>query len=405
MHIAIFTDFHDSSVGGVQTSVRGQRRGLENLGHKVTIISPPPLSRATDDDISTICVPAMPFARPNGFPMVAPSRANERLVEERLAARPPVDIIHVQTNMGLGLLGIRIAKKHGIPLVQTMHGRDDVFAQNTYPAPRLMTTILRQVHKHYVPHDAVVPRLGDGATAHNAWQVMINHAQAADHVVVPSHHFSVKFKAHGLDRPIDVISNGIGDEIVEKILSHAGPITESTQLRVIWCGRLSPEKRPLESIMAVSAIPGCQLDMYGNGPMEEELRAYIDQHDLSDRVCFKGRVSQVGILEAMQQHDVLLYPSFGFDNQPMVLLEAVAAGTPIVYCDPDLTECMPADGCLLTRDGTTVEALTLALKTLQADPKRRMKMHKAMLGYRNKVVQSYHSKKMVALYEKLVKKS
>jgi glycosyltransferase involved in cell wall biosynthesis len=106
----------------------------------------------------------------------------------------------------------------------------------------------------------------------------------------------------------------------------------------------------------------------------------------------------------MQQHDVLLYPSFGFDNQPMVLLEAVAAGTPIVYCDPDLTECMPSDGCLITRDGTTVEALTLALKDLLANPDQRMKMHQAMLNHRNKVVQSYHSKKMVALYEKVAKK-
>lgn len=404
MHVVIFVDFHDTSVGGVQTSVRGQRKGLEDLGHQVTIVSPPPVGNAASDDVATICIPAMPLLRPNGFPMVAPTKSNERFIETHLDARPPIDIIHVQTNMGVGLLGVRFAKKRSIPLVQTMHGRDDVFAQNTYPFPRLMTMILRSIHRHYLPHKSIVPQLHDDMTAHNAWQVMINHAQVADYVVVPSHHFSVKFKQHGLTRPIEVISNGISDDVVAHLPVRATQLpATSAYLRVIWCGRLSPEKRPLESIKAVSQIPGCQLDMYGNGPLADELQAYIDEHNLSDRIHLKGKVTQREILEAMQRHDVLLYPSFGFDNQPMVLLEAVAAGAPIVYCDPDLAECMPSAGGLITNDGTTVEALTSALKQLLANPKQRTKMRQAMYEHRSKIVQSYHSKKMIALYKRVIK--
>ena len=402
MHIAIFVDFHDSSVGGVQTSVRGQRKGLEDLGHKVTIVSPPPVNEAAYDP-AVICVPAMPFLRPNGFPLVAPTRANQRFIQAKLDALDPVDVIHVQTNMALGVLGIRIAKARSIPLVQTMHGRDDVFAQNTYPFPPLTTFLLRQFHRHFVSHGVSVPRLNDNLTAHFAWQVMVNHAQAADHVVVPSHHFAVKFKEHGLTKSVQVISNGISDDVVALLPAKTAYAVTSAPLRVIWCGRLSPEKRPLESIEAVSRIPGCQLDIYGNGPLAEELQSYIETHHLSDRIRLKGRVSQVEILEAMQGHDVLLYPSFGFDNQPMVLLEAVAAATPIVYCDPDLTECMPSAGGLLTDDGVTVEALSRALERLQHGPQRRAQMHEAMLAYRGKIVQSYHSKRMVTLYKDLVK--
>lgn len=403
MHVAIFVDFHDSSVGGVQTSVRGQRKGLEDLGHTVTIVSPPPVGVAAQDP-ATICVAPIPFVRPNGFPMVAPTKANQRFIEAQLDVRTPVDVIHVQSNMGMGLLGVWIAKAKSIPLVQTMHGRDDVFAENTYPFPRLSTAVLLLIHRHFLRHTTLVPRLHDTETAHNAWRVMINHAQAADHVVVPSRHFSVKFKEHGLTRPIEVISNGISDDVVSRLPAEVfHPPATSAHLRVIWCGRLSPEKRPLDSIKAVSQIPGCQIDMYGNGPLANEIQAYIDMHDLSDRVQLKGRVSQVEILEAMQAHDVLLYPSFGFDNQPMVLLEAVAAGTPIIYCDPDLTECMPSAGGLITKDGTTVEALTSALKYLLANPKRRTQMHRAMLDHRSKIVQSYHSKKMIALYKRLIK--
>jgi glycosyltransferase involved in cell wall biosynthesis len=402
MHIAIFVDFHDSSVGGVQTSVRGQRQGLEALGHTVTIISPPPVGGA-DANPATICVPAVPFVQPNGFPMVAPTRANQRFIEAQLDARGPVDIIHAQTNMGLGILGLRIARKRAIPLVQTMHGRDDVFAQHTFPLPPLTTALLRLIHHHYLPHTISATRLQDNTTAHNAWQVMINHAQAVDHVVVPSHHFSVKFKEHGLTTPVTIVSNGINDDVIAQlpVVKKEAALSAAQPLRVIWCGRLSPEKRPLESIKAVSQLSDCQLDMYGNGALAGELQAYIDKHGLSKRVRLRGKVSQVEIIEAMQDHDVLLYPSFGFDNQPMVLLEAVAAGIPVIYCDPDLTECMPRQGSLLTDDGTTVAALSRALEQLQRQPGQRARMHQAMLSHRSKVVQSYHSKKMVALYRRL----
>jgi glycosyltransferase involved in cell wall biosynthesis len=402
MHIVIFTDFHDSSVGGVQTSVRGQRKGLENLGHTVTIVSPPPVSAATPDP-ATICVPAMPLVRPNGFPMVAPTNASQRFIESRLKELDPIDIIHVQSNMGLGLLGVRIAKNWSIPLVQTMHGRDDVFAENTYPFPRFSTMVLERIHRHFLPHTTQVPQLHDTPTAHNAWQVMINQAQAADYVIFPSHHFSVKFKEHGLTQPTEVISNGINDEVIERLPVVAARPIGSEPLNIIWCGRLSHEKRPLESIKAVSQLSGCQLDIYGNGPLESELQEYINAHDLSDRIHLKGRVSQIEVLEAMQMHDVLLYPSFGFDNQPMVLLEAVAAGLPIVYCDPDLTECIAPKGGLLTDDGVSIEALLRALTQLQNDPKQRVQMHRAMLDYRGKIIQSYHSKKMVAIYKHVIK--
>lgn len=402
MHIVIFVDFHDSSVGGVQTSVRGQRKGLEALGHTVTIVSPPPVGE-TPRDASIITLPAVPFIRPNGFPLVAPSKGNALFIEDMLKKRSPIDIVHVQTNMGVGMLGVRYAKKHGIPLVQTMHGRDDVFA-GTYPLPRLTTTLQRYVHRWYIPHAYPVERLTDTPTAYNAWRIMVNHAQAADYVVMPSHHFADKFKKHGVTKPMEVISNGISDDVVAALPAKKRPrSTVKAPLRILWCGRFSDEKRPLESIEAISRIPGCELDMFGNGPLTKPVKEYIATHDLSDRVHLRGRVDQMGILQEMQSHDVLLYPSFGFDNQPMVLIEAVAAGVPVVYCDPDLTECMPVDGALLTA-GTSVDEMVTALEMLQRSPAKREKMRLAMIGHRDKIVQSYHSKKMVALYARLINK-
>lgn len=402
MHVVIFVDFHDSSVGGVQTSVRGQRKGLEELGHTVTIVSPPPIG-VMESDPSVMTLPALPLVRPNGFPLPLPSKKNLRLIEAFLAKRDPIDVVHVQTNMGVGILGTKFAKKHGLPLVQTMHGRDDVFAE-TYPLPRIITGLQRRLHERHVPHIHPVNRLHDTPTAYNAWRIMVNHAQSADHVVMPSHHFADKFKKHGVTKPIEVISNGIGDEVVASLdVKKRKKATRNTPLKVMWCGRFSDEKRPLDSIKAVVKIPGCELDMFGDGPLVKTVEEYITMHDLADRVHLRGRVDQIGILNAMQNHDVLLYPSFGFDNQPMVLIEAVAAAIPVVYCDPDLTECMPAGGGLIT-ESTSVAAIVRALETLKKQPKKRDEMHEIMLAHRDEVIQSYHSKKMSALYRHVIKK-
>lgn len=401
MHIVIFVDFHDSSNGGVQTSVRSQRKGLENLGHTVTIVSPLPLGKYVNRDPATICVPASSIVRPNGFPMVAPTKARQRYIEEQLKSRPPIDIIHVQSNIGVGVLGVRIAKKRSIPLVQTMHGRDDVFAETTYPVPAVSTFLLNWFHRRFIPHVVKVPRLNDSIAAHNAWEVMVNLAEDADQVVVPSRHFMNRFKEHGLSKPIEAISNGISDEVVARLPTVSYKAT-TAPLKVMWCGRLSHEKRPFESIEAVTRIPGAVLNLYGDGPLTHALQTHIDTHHLGNRVHLKGRVAQEKILTQMQHHDVLLHPSYGFESQGMVLLEAAAAGLPVVYCDPDLAESVPEGGGSLAK-GTSVDILYAALLDLQAHPKKRMNMHKTMLAHRNKIVQSYQSKKMEALYRRLLK--
>jgi glycosyltransferase involved in cell wall biosynthesis len=322
MHVVFFLDFHDSTLGGVQTSVRAQRKGLERAGHQVTIVCPPALTD-TPIDPSVIITHDAPFA-PNGFPMTIPSRLREHLITKALLQRPPIDIIHVQTNMGVGMMGVRIAKRLGIPLVQTMHGRDDVLAERTFPMARVTMGLLALGHRLFIPHTTQVDKQAHSPTAYSAWQIMLNHAQAADHVVMPSQHFVDKFKARGLTRPVSVVSNGLDDDMLASLTLSTRRYRSGEPLRVMWCGRVSPEKRPLVAIEALGHIEGVELDIYGAGSEVATIKQCVKKHKLGKRVHLKGRASQTKIIEAMSDHDVLLYTSYGFDNQPMVLLEATS---------------------------------------------------------------------------------
>ena len=80
----------------------------------------------------------------------------------------------------------------------------------------------------------------------------------------------------------------------------------------------------------------------------KSVRRYITRHRLSGRVTLHGPVPQQTVLTAMQEHHLFASTSYDFDNQPMVLLEAHAAGTPVLLCDPDLTEVVPPEGTVLT---------------------------------------------------------
>jgi glycosyltransferase involved in cell wall biosynthesis len=404
MHIVIFVDFHVSSIGGVATSVVAQAEALEAAGHTVTVVCPPPAVKGTGSVLSLVVLPAVPFARPNGFPMVMPGAQADRAVEKALAKRPPIDIVHVQTNMGVGITGVRYAKHHHIPLAQTMHGRDDVFAEATFKFPYVMTLSSRWMHRAYIPHRPHAHLEHESKTARNAWATMVNHARAADHVVMPSRHFADKFRAHGLESDVTVVSNGIREPLIAMLTSiRTKKYAPRTPLQLVWIGRMSVEKRPLETIQAIEKLSDVTLDMYGGGPAIKEARDYVTAHGLEKRVRIHGRMNQDDIVRNLAKHDLMIYPSYGFDNQPMVLLEATVAGIPVIYCDPDLAECMPEDGALLTAS-PEVKDIRKAIKSLAADRPRLVRMHAAMIAGADAATQTNATRRMIRLYRKLIER-
>ncbi|MGH8883305.1 MAG: glycosyltransferase, partial [Stackebrandtia sp.] len=77
MHIALFTDFHPGTVGGIQTSIAAQRRSLECGGHRVTVFAAPG-PESTEPDPDLVVLSGVRWISVNGFAMVLPTRANNR---------------------------------------------------------------------------------------------------------------------------------------------------------------------------------------------------------------------------------------------------------------------------------------------------------------------------------------
>jgi glycosyltransferase involved in cell wall biosynthesis len=98
-------------------------------------------------------------------------------------------------------------------------------------------------------------------------------------------------------------------------------------------GRLSREKGHADLISAVAHLRDFdpllkfKLMLVGEGPEQEHLEQAVHKYDLKERVCFVGHVSDVAPFYSIA--DVLVLPSHS-EGSPNVLLEAMAAGIPIV---------------------------------------------------------------------------
>jgi glycosyltransferase involved in cell wall biosynthesis len=104
--------------------------------------------------------------------------------------------------------------------------------------------------------------------------------------------------------------------------------SERRSLRVGFSGRFAEEKAPLAFIELARAIPdaGLEFVMTGAGPLESQVRRTIARLPDS-RLRFLGVVDDIGA--HLASLDVLVVPSI-FDGRPVVVLEALARGVPVI---------------------------------------------------------------------------
>jgi L-malate glycosyltransferase len=82
--------------------------------------------------------------------------------------------------------------------------------------------------------------------------------------------------------------------------------------------------------------PQAQLDLVGSGPLEADIRKMVADLNLAG-VNFTGVASRQEIGKYYDQADIFINASW-LDNMPLSVIEAFAAGTPVVTTSP---ECMP----------------------------------------------------------------
>jgi glycosyltransferase involved in cell wall biosynthesis len=136
---------------------------------------------------------------------------------------------------------------------------------------------------------------------------------------------------------------------------------------VLFIGRFEGQKDPLlllEAVRRLNALEGStQLIMIGSGTLEPQIKAHIAQHKLGDIVRLLHPQPQPELVRWLNAGDCLCLSS-AFEGMPLVVLEALQCGVPVVSTATGQTPRILREPAGVVVHERTPEALGLGLARL-----------------------------------------
>ena len=316
MRIGIFTDAYTPYVNGVTTSVLMLKKGLENKGHKVYIITVNPNNmRFSLDSTGTVLrIPGIPIGiydyRLTG---VYPLKATKQIKKWHL------DVIHSQTEFGVGTFARIISKQFNIPLVHTYH-------------------TMYEDYVHYVTHgyfDKPSKKIVEYLTLFYCDKTITE-------LIVPTKKAWELFKEkYMVDRNVHIVPTGIDTDRfkpennkkinIEKERKKLG--INKDDFVISFIGRIAEEKNivflldNMESI--IEKCPKAKLLIVGDGPDLENYKKYSEEKNIEKNVVFAGKVPWIDIPKYYLISDIFTTASKS-ETQGLTVIEAMAASLPVV---------------------------------------------------------------------------
>jgi len=377
VHVAFFLDQHPRTLGGAQSSAQLQKKYLERAGHRVTIVAP----HATfDEQADVLEYPSLALPGDPEFRYTLSVKKSMRAIRAGLSKiSEPLDLIHIQGDLWGAVFAYLLARELGIPVVHTTHTNIDFGAKKILGRAGAFIAML------YLSRALLANTQTKGNLAANGWGWLQLATAGADRVIAPSRHFAKLAASHGVKAKFNIIPTGVDDDFI------SGPFSESEKVqraagapvRLLWCGRMSSEKRLMEFLEALELSNTTAFTkIYGTGGLEERAKKFVAQGKLHDRVEFHGRVSHDEILNQIWQSDILVQTSVGFETQGMTVYEAGVLGTPCVLSDANIAADLPANSFWLAKDASVeslAEVITQAVADIEAGAGKKIDLRSTML--------------------------
>jgi glycosyltransferase involved in cell wall biosynthesis len=295
MRIALLTETFLPKIDGVVKSLCNLLDHLEVRGHQSLLLAP----AGSPEIYASTPVRQMKALRLFFYPefrLVSPFQN----ISQHLEPFKP-DLIHVVNPFSLGYLGVRYAKRQGIPLVASyqtdLPGHANLWGLGflSKPVEKYLLWLHQQAQLNLAPSKATQKTLqNSGYPNVKLWTRGID-----------GNRFNPNRYTHAMR---EYLSNGN---------THA-PL-------LLYVGRLSREKRVETLRPILESIPGANLAIVGDGPLRSELEARF----AGTRTQFTGYLYDEDLAKAYASADIFVFPGANetFGN---VVLEAMASGLPVV---------------------------------------------------------------------------
>lgn len=309
MRIGLFTDAYLPDINGVVSSVQTLKESLEKIGHTVYVISNHRGTSIEMDD-HVLRLPGIELKGFYGYKMSSPIQFEA----EKFVRKMNLDVIHVQTEAGIGIFARHMAKTLQLPLVYTYH---TMYEDYTHYLNPLNSKTVSVVEKKII--GMVSSFLGNSAQA----------------VIAPSEKTKQVLLSYGVNTPIYVVPTGLDIEAFNRDkldMERVGHIREEYGLTdddhvVVFVGRIAKEKMIDMLIEAVSYVADekIKLVIVGGGVDDEFYRDVMKKFKVEDKVIFAGRKPKEDIPYYYAAFDCFASASTT-ETQGMTYIEALATG-------------------------------------------------------------------------------
>lgn len=397
MKIALFHNYYRQP-GGEDVLFEMELKALAEGGHEVVSFS---LHSGEEIDGGSL-------VRKAG---VAWNAAFNNSSKARLAAfladeRP--DVGHVHNWFPLFSPSIYAAHAEaGIPVVQTLHNYRLGCAVGTFRREGANCHACSPLQSAA----AVRHRCYQGSLIGSlAWKRMVDRnwrdgtfKEAVDAYICPSEEVARQHTRMGLPpEKLRIVSNACEDSV-----GIHNPATPPNLGRFLFLGRLVAEKgvavllQAWERLVAASCAPAPELEILGSGPDAAALKARFGH---LPGVHFGGQVSRAAVAEALARTGTLVFPSTWAEPFGLGVIEAMAAGRPVIASNlggPSELVTDGVDGCLVPADDPA--ALCEAMRGCMADPAKLQTMGAAArASYRRRFTPQVHAERLLEIYRSVI---
>ena len=307
MRIGIFSDTYIPQINGVSTSIEMLRKGLEKKGHKVYIVTVNPNSLKYSYDKKVLRIPGVPIGIFDyRLTSVYPARAIKKIKSWNL------DVIHSQTEFGIGTFARIISKQFNIPLVHTYHTMYEDYVHY------ITKGYFKKTSKKIVEY-----------------LTLFYCDSTATELIVPTKKTYDLFKEkYKVKRNVHIIPTGIEIEKYSKnySLDKINKLKKSLKINdekvLIFVGRLGLEKS-VDFLIENHKKINAKLLIIGDGPERTNLEKLVKKLKLNDKVIFTGKVALKDIGLYYKLGDIFVTAS-KTETQGLTVIEALAASLPVV---------------------------------------------------------------------------
>ncbi|WP_088700576.1 glycosyltransferase [Halomonas campaniensis] len=384
LKILMISDVYFPRVNGVSTSIASFRGALERLGHSVTLICPDyPVGQVDEPGVLRIHSRQVP-----GDPEDRMMRYRDLMALKPQLAAEAFDLIHVHTPFTAHYAGVALGRRLGLPVVATYH------------------TLFEEYVHHYIRW---LPRRWLQLAAR---RLSVHQCQQLDALVAPSQAMQQALTRYGVTTPTKVIPTGLslesfchtqGTQDDSDFRAHYH-LPQEAQL-LLYVGRAAFEKNIDFLIDMLPKVltehPTARLIITGEGPAHDSLVQRAQEVGVADAVLFLGYLDRHGPLQAAYRAaDVFVFAS-RTETQGLVLLEAMALGTPVVSTAMmgTLDVLKEGEGCLIAEDNH--DDFAAKVNRLLNDETLRQQLAQRAQVYAASWHEDAKSENLVTLYRKL----